>query len=126
MAGDDHTVNYIDEVIENNAPNGVTVTFDSSFKDYDQLKSMSCWFIPCVSNNDQNKLYVPFSTKPFVTTQEDVVEFALDLTNVNTTGLNDLSYMFGGHNSVSDYGGTTLNKITLTMPEAFKTTSLRA
>lgn len=126
LSGDDHQLYSVDSIIESNAPGGVSVTFDESFKAYDQLKSMSCWFIPCVSNLNNDILYVPFSNNPFVTTQADEVEFGLDLTNVNTASLENVSYMFGGHDSVSDYGGTTLNKITLTMPEQFKTTSLKA
>ena len=124
--GDDRPVVAIDPVIENNSSKGVSVEFDNTFAAYDQLTSMSCWFMPSVSNKDQDNLYVPFSDKPYITTQTDEVSFELDLSNVNTTSLASVGYMFGGSGAISDYGGTTLNTIKLTMPTNCKLTSLDA
>lgn len=114
VAGDDHPVPKFQSVIEQNAPNGIDVVFNDDFKDCREITSMSCWFMPAVSNVGQNDaIYCGFSDNPYSSSASDTGTFSIDFANVNMSSIVNVSYMFGGFETATAYSGTTLKSISL-------------
>lgn len=112
-----HDIPAFKKEIEKNCRT-IQVKFDESMKDYDGLRSMSCWFMPAISNSDQTKLY-----NPFVNSNK---ELTIDFENLNQDNISNVSNMFGGYEYFSDKHGSDVQKITLKNFDPYnKRTSMR-
>ena len=101
--GDSHPIPKFQTVIEENAPNGIQAVFDDTFADYKELRSMSCWFMSTMSN-DEKSIYPGFTIKD---------QIKIDLGKVPTDCLNNVAYMFGGHEVFNDHMGSKVKGISL-------------
>ena len=101
--GDSHPIPKFQTVIEENAPNGIQAVFDVTFADYKELRSMSCWFMSTMSN-DEKSIYPGFTIEG---------QIKMDLGNVPTDCLNNVAYMFGGHEVFNDHMGSKVKAISL-------------
>lgn len=107
-ADDDHYLPAFDKTIEANVPkdaNGVPmdgslqIKFEESFLGYDELTSLSCWFMPALRGN---ALFSPFN-----------VASMTGLENINTLRVNNVAYMFGGHEYFFEINGSRYSTINL-------------
>ena len=107
VEGEDRPVPYFSNKIDTGIghPETIVVNFDSSFAQFRQLTSLSCWFMPAIDRNNNNALYHPFKF--------DSDNFK-NLQNINTESVYNLWYMFGGHENANDYSGSHTTVINLT------------
>lgn len=85
----------------------ITSHFASSFKNYIQLQSLSCWFMDGFSTLDgytDRHLWSGFLFDEFSFT---------GLENIPTANINNVNYMFGGHEYFNDLTGSRSNYICL-------------
>lgn len=96
-SGDNHYLPRFKEEIEV-AADLYNINFDVSFKEFDELASMSCWFMPGISQ-DGKSVYEPF--------RFDQSHFA-GLQNIETRSIVDVRYMFGGHHYFNANNGSVM------------------
>lgn len=83
----------------------ITINFAESFKDFDNLQSLSCWFMDGLSSYEKNKLYSPFRFDG---------EHVTGLENIPLNNVNNVKYMFGGHEYFNDINGSKYQSLDLT------------
>ncbi|MDO5426992.1 MAG: BspA family leucine-rich repeat surface protein [Coriobacteriia bacterium] len=97
ISGDNHPIPKFVNKVESNADT-IFVNFDSSFKNFDELRSMSCWFMGALSATNEAVLYNPFAL--------DSAEHFSGLDNINTSNIDNVAYMFGGSEFFNEIHGS--------------------
>ena len=94
IQGDNHLKPMYDEALlsyDKEHIDFINVKFRESFKNFGNLQSLSCWFMPAYTKeSEENPVYV-FNTS--------IPDTFGGLENINTEHISNVSYMFGGYSN---------------------------